>query len=294
LSVLAFSVLLLGQAATAAAAPGTEVRALTVTLVDEKGLEVADVSRDDVALVENGLHRDIASFERDLRPLAVAILVDTSAAVGSAYRLSVVEAIVALVKRLPDGTRYSVWTTGDRPMKLVDYTDDRGAAGAALRRVAPQGGNYTLDALAEASKDLSKLAREGERRAIISVTGLGPEFSYLDKQHAAENAESRADLFLSVQVDSDAPDDPDARERLGYTLNRLATASGGRDEHVLSYMALDSTLKKLSASLVSAYRLRYASVPDLKKRKLELRVARPGTKVLIPQLTPRDDPRGKR
>ena len=125
------------------------------------------------------------------------------------------------------------------------------------------------------------------------MTGLGPEFSYRDKQHAAEKAEGRADLFLSVQVDSGV-DDPDARERLSYALDRLATASGGRDEHVLSYMALDSALKKLSASLVSAYRLRYASVPDLKKRKLELRVARPGTKVLIPQLQPRDDARAER
>ena len=292
MTALAVSVLLLGQAAIPAA-PGTEVRALTVTLVDEKGLEVADVSPEDVALVENGLQRDIASFQRDTRPLAVAILVDTSAAVGSAYRLNVVDAVVGLVNRLPEGTRYSIWTTGDRPMKLVDYTDDRGAAGAALRRVAPQGGNYTLDALAEASADLDKKAREGERRAVISVTGLGPEFSYRDKQQAAEKAEGRADLFLSAQVDSGV-DDPDARERLSYALDRLATASGGRDEHVLSYMGLDSTLKKLSANLVSAYRLRYASVPDLKKRKLELRVARPGTKVLIPQLQPRDDARAKR
>ena len=292
MSALLVSILLLGQAAPAVAA-GTEMRALTVTLVDEKGQEVADVSPADVALVENGLHRDIASFQRDTRPLAVAILVDTSAEVGSSYRLNVVEAVVGLVNRLPEGTRYSIWTTGDRPTKLVDYTEDRGAAGAALRRVAPQGGNYTLDALAEASADLSKLAREGDRRAVVAVTGLGPEFSYRDKQHAADNSEGKADLFLSVQVDSGAAD-MDARQRLSYTLDRLASASGGRAESVLSYMALDSALKKLSANLVSAYRLRYASVPDLKKRKLELSVARPGTKVLIPQLTPRDDSRGRR
>jgi len=289
---LLVSVLLLGQAASVGAA-GAEIRALTVTLVDAKDREVTDVGLEDVALVENGVQRDIASFQRDQRPLVVAVLVDTSAAVGSAYRLNVLDAVVGLVNRLPEGTRYAIWTTGDRPMKIVDYTDDRGAAGAALRMVAPQGGNYTLDALAEASADLDKLAKEGERRAVVSLTGLGPEFSYLDKQVAAEKAETRADIFLSVEVDAEL-EDADARDRLGYTLDRLATASGGRAEHVLSYMALDSTLKKLSAILVSAYRLRYASVPDLKKRKLELQVARPGTKVLIPQLALRDDSRGTR
>ena len=292
MSALLLSALLLGQA-SAAAATATEMRALTVTLVDEKGREVSDVSADDIALVENGLHRDIASFQRDERPLAVAILVDTSADVGSAFRLNALDALVGLVNRLPEGTRYALWTTGDRPTKLVDFTEDRGAAGAALRHVAPQGGNTMLDALAEASADLSKAAKEDERRAVIAVTGLGPEFSYRDKQHSADNAEGKADLFLSVQVDSGA-EDMDARQRLSYTLDRLASGSGGVDDTVLSYMALDGALRKLSAHLVSAYRLRYASVPDLKKRKLELRIARPGTKVLIPQLQPRDDTRSRR
>jgi len=32
---------------------------------------------------------------------------------------------------------------------VVDHTDDRQAAGVALRLVAPQGGNYLLDAFAK-------------------------------------------------------------------------------------------------------------------------------------------------
>jgi VWFA-related protein len=293
MSALALSVLLAAQApATPSVAVGTEIRALTVTLVDEKGQAVTDVSAADVALVENGVHRDVAHFALDARPLTAAILVDTSAAVSSAYRLNVVDAVVGLVARLPQGARYAIWTTGDRPTKVVDYTDDRGAVGAALRRVAVQGGNYTLDALAEASADLAKLAREGDRRVVVAVTGLGPEFSYLDKQRAADQAESRADLFVSVQVD-EGGGDFDARTRLSYALDRLATASGGRDEQVLSYMALDSALKKLSAYIASAYRLRYATVPELKKRKLELSVARPGTRVVIPELVARDATRSE-
>ena len=287
MSALLLSLLpLIGQGSDAAA--GAQMRALTVTLVDEKGREVQDVSADDVALTENGVHRDIASFKRDERPLMVAVLVDTSADVASSYRLNAVDALVGLVSRLPEGTRYALWTTGDRPTKVVDYTEDRAAAGTALRHVAPQGGNYMLDALAEASADLNKAAKEEERRAVIAVSGMGPEFSYRDKQHAAEDAEGKADLFLSVQVDAGAVD-MDVRQRLSYALDRLATASGGRADTVLSYMALDGALRKLSANLVSAYRLRYASLPDLKKRKLELSVARPGTRVLIPQLALRDE-----
>jgi VWFA-related protein len=283
MSSLLIPLLLLGQAAAAPA----EIRALTVTLLDKKDQAVTDVSSNDVALSENGVNRDIASFAPDTRPLTVVITVDTGAAFASEYRLNVVEAVVGLVARLPEGTRYAVWTTGDRPTKVVDYTEDKGAVGPALRRVPPQGGNYTLDAIAEATADMVKHAREGDRTAVVSVTGLGPEFSYRDKQRAAEEAEGRAELFLSVTVDASSGD-MDTRTRLSYTLDRLATATGGSADQVLSYMSLDKALRKVSAHLASAYRLRYATVPDLKKRKLELKVARPDTKVLIPQRQARD------
>jgi VWFA-related protein len=287
MSVLTLSVFLLAQAAPAAA-PGTEVRALTVNLLDDKGAPVTDVSVSDVALLENGVARDIASFKPDHRPLSVAVVVDSSASVASAYRLNVVDAVVGLVARFPDGTRYAVWTTGDRPTKVLDYTDDREAAGKALRLVAPQGGNYTLDALAEASEDLKKLAREGDRTAVVTVTFTGPEFSYLDKYRSAERAEQSGALFLSVQVDGDGDRDFETRTNLSYVLDRLARATGGRYDVILSPMGTDDALRKVSAVLRAGYRLTYATVPDLQKRKLELTVARPGTKVLLPVASSRE------
>jgi VWFA-related protein len=286
MSALSLAVFLLAQAAPATA-PGTEVRALTVTLLGDKGQEVTDVSGADVALTENGVSRDITSFKPDRRPLSVAVIVDTSVAMGASYRLNVVDAVVGLVARLPEGARYAVWTTGDRPTKVVDHTDDRQAAGDALRRVAPQGGNMMLDAFAEASVDLKKLSREGDRTVVVAVSGTGPELSYRDKYRASEEAEKGAELFLSVQIDSgDA--DFEMRSNLSYVMERLARASGGRYEVILSPMSTDGTLRKLSAHLRSGYRLAYATLPDLKKRKLDLSVARPGTEVLLPNASTKE------
>jgi hypothetical protein len=271
----------------AAVAPGAEVRALTVTLLDDKGAEVADLAASDVALAENGLTRDIVSFEPDRRPLSVAILVDSSAAVGSAYRLNVVDAVTGLVTRLPDGARYGIWTTGDRPARLLELTDDRQAAGQALRRVAPQGGNYVLDGVAEVAAELKKSAREGSRTAVVAVTFTGPEFSSRDRYRAAEEGARGVDLFLGVQVEGGEADF-EQRTNISYVLDRLAAGTGGRYENVLSPMGIDSALRKASALLRAGYRLAYATVPDLKKRRLELSVARPGTRVLLPAATTRE------
>lgn len=291
MSALTLAVFLLAQAAPATA-PGTQVRALTVTLLGDKGQEVTDVSAADVALAENGVSRDITSFKPDGRPLSVAVLVDTSAAMGASYRLNVVEAVVGLVARLPEGARYALWTTGDRPTKVVDHTDDRRAAGEALRRVAPQGGNMMLDALAEASVDLKKLSREGDRTVVVAVTGTGPELSYRDKHRSAEEAEKNAELFLLVQIEGGEAD-YEMRSNLSYVMERLGRSSGGRYEVILSPMSTDNVLRKLSSHLRSSYRLAYATLPDLKKRKLELSVARPGTEVFLPNASTKEASSGE-
>ena len=285
--VLALLALLHGQAAPTTA-PGTEVRALTVTLLDRRDQEVTDVSPSDVALLENGVSRDIVSFKPDRRPLSVAVLVDTSAAVGSAYRLNVVDAVIGLIARLPEGSRYALWTTGDRPTKVRDFTDDRGAAAAALRMVATTGGNYVLDAFDEASKDLKKSGREGDRAAIVAVSFMGPEFSSVDKFRAAEVVQANADLVLSILVEAAEGAERETLTDVSYVMDRVAHATGGRFDTILSPMGLDGALRKASAHLRSAYRLLYATVPDLKKRDLDLRVARKDTKVLLPAASTRE------
>jgi hypothetical protein len=148
-----------------------------------------------------------------------------------------------------------------------------------------------LDAIDEASRDLRKNGREGDRTAVIALSFMGPEFSSIDKYRAAEVAQDNADLLLSVQVEAAEADqkaDFEMRSNVGYVMDRLAKATGGRFETIMSPMGVDSALRKLTAHLRSAYRLLYATVPDLKKRDLELRVARKDTKPVLPAASTRE------
>ena len=54
-------------------------RTITLTVTDAKGGPVSGLAREDVALLENGVARDVVSFTLDRRPLTVAFLLDTSA-----------------------------------------------------------------------------------------------------------------------------------------------------------------------------------------------------------------------
>ena len=163
------------------AAPGTEVRVLTASFLDDNGREVTDLSPADVALTENGLLREITSFGVDRRPLSVALVVDTSTNLGASYELSVVAAVSGLIARLPYGTRYAVWGTGERSTRLLDFTDDRTDGGRILRLTGHTGGgNCVLDAVVLASADLRSQVREGDRRVVVAVTSTGAELSYRD------------------------------------------------------------------------------------------------------------------
>src|SRR4029079_11179854 len=126
-------------------------------------------------------------------------LVDTSEPMTDHYRAQVMEPVLRLLGRLPEGSQFSVWTTGDRPKKAVDYGEGTVAGRKALERVHPQGGNTLLDALVEASKDLR--AQEADRSAIVVVTGTGVGFANYSKEQAVEKVRPSGAIVLSAQIE---------------------------------------------------------------------------------------------
>jgi len=264
----------------AGAPADAEVRSLSVSVVDAKGAPVEGLVRDDVAVLENGVAREVTSVEPDTAPLVVAVLVDTSQEIGSSYRLYVVDAVSTLLSHLPQGARFTVWTTGDRPTKLTDLGDDVGAATQALKRTAPTGGNTLLDALVESTRELKK--QEGSRSVVIVVTGTTTNFSSRDRLRCTEEAAKNADLFLSVQFE-EGLGDAQARTEYGYTLDTLARKTGGLYETPLSAMGVPQAVQRVAAEL-RRYRVSYATLPEIKSRKIEVQVARPGAKVRVAQV----------
>jgi len=259
-------------------APAAELRTIAVSVLDERGAPVAGLVPDDVAVLENGVAREVARIEPDKRPLTLAILVDSSEPLGPNFRLNVVGAVTGFIAHLPDGTRYALWTTGDRPVKRVDYTDDPSAAGPALKRVYPQGGNTVLDALVEAAQDLKK--QEGTRSMVLAVVGLGLEYSNLDRYRVIEQAIRSGAVFNVVQID-ELPTSFEDRHSFEFVFTSLTQRSGGLLETVLHSMALPAALQKLGADLAAQYRLSYASLSDVKNPKLDVTVARPGVRVRV-------------
>jgi len=233
-----------------------------------------------VAILENGVSRDLVSLAADERPITLAFIIDTSLATRSALRLNLVDAATSFLAGLPEGSTFAIWSTGDRPTKVLDHSSDRADARRALTRLFPQGGNTLLDAVAEASADLNE--KEGERSLVVVLTGLNPELSHRDKWRSVDEAETKAGLFMAVRYEEGEASFED-RQKYDHVLGTLCRQSGGRYETVLSPMAVSQALDKLLEDLKSQYRIRYVASPDRKDkdRKLEVKIARPGVRVRI-------------
>ena len=259
-----------------------DVKTLDVWITDSKGSAVRGLVPEEAVVVENGVARSVTRLEEDRRPLMVAVIVDSSAPMASFYRLHLVDPIVRLLNQLPEGSRFAVWTTGDRPQKIVDWSDDVAAASRALKRTAPQGGNTVLDAIVEAAADLKQ--REGERPVVVVVSGVGIVFTNWERRQAVEKARSGNATFMVVQFDETGEPTEAAGEQVSrldydYVFDSLTRQTGGVREMSMSAMGVPRALENVAQALKVSYRLSYTTVPDLKQRKIEVKVARPGVKV---------------
>jgi VWFA-related protein len=267
----------------ASPSPAAETRTITFSVVDDKGQPVRTLGPEDVAVQENGVARELEGLELDPRPLAIAVLLDSSVTMAPHYRLYLVDSVLQFLLRLPEGTRYALWTTGDRPSKVYDWGDNRAAAAKALRHVIPQGGNTLLDAMVEAARDLKH--REEARSAMVVVTGLGIGFAGYDRRQVVDEVEKQSITVLAVEVDEDrAPPEMGSSDHVTamdyeYVLSTLAKSSGGARETVLSAMGIERALQGIAAQLTSRYRLTYASAAPARDAKVEVTVALPGVKV---------------
>jgi hypothetical protein len=272
--------------------PTVEKYSLRAVVLDSKDSPVRDLEINDVSLTENGVTVALTRFERDDRPARVALLIDTSQPFSTAYRHHFIDAAKSFVASLPSTTRVSVWTTGDRPEKIIDdlSLEEDGRAREVenrLRRVAPTGGNTILDALVEAAQDLQK--KEGERNIVVFLTGDGPGFSSDERQSLADRVlKTGVEVMGTVMSDRGDPTaggdvTPDEYD---YVFGTLTERTGGRLERALTVMAAGASTMRVAADLRSTYRVTFHS-SGVKRPRIALQVARPSVKVRLS--TPRKE-----
>ena len=266
--------------------PAVETYSLRAVVSDAKDAAIRDLETSDVSLTVGGATVPLTRFEKDERPARVALVIDSSQPLQNAYRLQFNEAAKEFIASLPSNTRVNVWTTGDRPTKVIDNLDvaEEGSAlqvSRTLSRTASMGGNTILDALIEAAEDLKK--QEGERSILVFLTGQGAGFSNDSRQGVV-------DRVLKTGVEVTGTLVAERGEATGggdvtpadydYVFGTLTERTGGRLERPLSVMAASAATRRVAADLRSTYRVAF-HFSGKRPGKIALQVARPSVKVRL-------------
>jgi hypothetical protein len=263
--------------AVAAPAVGTGqsgARSVTVAVYTKDASSVEDLAAAEISVKENGERRAVLKVERDHRPLDVALIVDSSSAIGPLYRRDLVDAAMDFWRGLPEEARLAVWTSGGAPSKVVDFGTDPDEGRRALEMVAPGGKNYTLDTIIDAARDLR--GERAARRALAIVTNTDVEASrtLIERTFRVVGHTRVTPMVILVKAGGKPVQAWDSET----LFEKLGEGYGGTYEEILTTMAASKRLGRVAVDLGSQYQVRYASGEE-KPTFPEVKIDRKGIEV---------------
>jgi Ca-activated chloride channel homolog len=262
---------------------GIELVSLNVTVIDTSGRYVTDLQSQDFSVFEDGAKQDVTFFSQTNLPIALALLLDTSASMESKMR-TVQEAASGFASRLRPQDLAEVVDFDSRVTILQDFTNNTADLETAIRKTSPGGSTSLYNAVYVALKDLKKVvaknADEIRRQAIVllsdgeDTSSLLPFDEVLDVAKRSETAIYTIGLHASDAVGVGTKGFNEAE----FVLRQLAEATGGRTFSPNQISDLTNVYGEISNELSSQYMVGYTSRNQRRDggfRRIVVRVARP-------------------
>ncbi len=228
---------------------------LLVTVRDQAGALVPNLSKEDFHVLDSGVAQEISVFERTTSvPLSVAVLMDTSASVENDLHYeeeSVLRFLPALLDAGNPEDAFALFSFNWHISLEADFSRSKKRAEHALHKLKGEGGTSLYDAVYLASDTLA--SREG-RHVMVVVTDGGDTTSY--KHYAdALAAAQRADIVMYPIVV--VPISGDAGRNTGgeHALATLADSTGGRIFYPEGFDRLNAAFEDIIQELRTQYLL---------------------------------------
>lgn len=138
------------------------------------GRVLADLTKDDVVLYEDGVKQTISHFIKGSEPVSIVLLIDRAGCVN-AFNEQIRAATIDAMKRLKPEDEVAIMTFSNKVNLLQPFTRDRKLLADQVLAVESQHDSeqhYFNSGIYEAARYMSKAANPAGRRAIIVLTSL--------------------------------------------------------------------------------------------------------------------------
>ena len=257
-------------------AAASKTAQIYVSVVDDKGAAVPGLSLRDFTVREDGNTREVLKVEPATEPLDIMLIVDDSQA-ATTYIPYLRDGLTRFVDRMQGKAQIGLVTMGERPTSVVEYTTDVAALKKGIGRMfaRPGSGAYLLEAVRDVSRGLQR--REGPRPVIVALTTEGVEFSNLQYERVIEEIRKSDATFHALAIGTPAAAVSDELRNRGRLLSEGTKETGGRQDQLLTPMAIPDRMDQLAGELLNQYLVTYGRPETLiPPEKVQVTTTKPG------------------
>ena len=259
-----------------------DVVSLNVTVVDNENHYVTDLAESDFSVFEDGAKQDLIFFNRSSLPIALSLLIDTSASMENRLQIAQ-EAAIGFAKKLRPQDFAQIVDFDSRVEITQDFTNSVPDLERAIRSTVAGGSTSLHNAIYISLKELAKLkakTQDDVRRRAIIVLSDGEDTSSLVTYEEVLDLAKRSEtaLYTIGLQPREAPTSKGFREA-EFVLRQLAQQTGGRAFFITRVEDLKDVYGQISDELSSQYTVGYASKNSRRDgawRRVVVQIARAG------------------
>ena len=261
---------------------GVDLVSLNVTVMDGPRY-ATNLEAEDFQVFEDGVKQDVTYFTRINMPVALALLLDTSASMDTRLRTAQ-EAAVGFATRLRDQDLAAIVEFNSRVNILQGFSGNPRELEAAIRRTSASGSTSLYNAVYIALKELKKISVrnvEDVRRQAIVLLSDGEDTSSLVSFEEVLDLAKRSET--SIYTIGIRPNDGPAPAQKGFkeaefVLRQFSQETGGRSFFPNQFTDLGAVYGEISDELSNRYTIGYTSKNSKRDgawRRVVVRLGRP-------------------
>lgn len=264
---------------------GIAVVSLNVTVANSQNRFVTGLEQSDFSVFEDGAAQDLLYFSKTSLPIALSLLIDTSASMEE--RLAVAQdAAVGFAQRVRSQDMAQVIDFDSRVEILQNFTNDKAALERAIRSTSSGGSTSLYNAVYIALRELAKVKAKSQddvrREAIVLLSDGEDTTSLVSFEEVMELVKRSETSIYTIGLQPREQSALKGFRQAEFVLRQLAQETGGRSFFVQQAEELSGVYGQIADELSSQYTMAY--VPKNTKRdgawrRLLVQVGRPNVTV---------------
>ena len=260
---------------------GVDIVSLNVTVIDGGSRFVSDLEQAEFSVYEDGVRQDISFFSRRQQPIALSLLLDSSASMEDKLPM-LQSAATNFVKRLKPSDISQVIDFDSRVEIRQPFTGNQGELISAIDQMGAGGSTSLHNAIYIALKELRKIQAVSEeeiRRQALVVFSDGEDTSSLVSFEEVLDLAKRSETSIYSIALRGVNTQTKGFKEAEYVMKTLAHETGGRSFFPSRLEDLGGVYSQIADELSSQYTLGYISKNQRRDgglRRLVVRVGRSG------------------